>query len=152
MTEKKNDKKVRRRRRSAETSARIKDFVSYILEGMTKADAYRKAFNCQKKTAAAMAVNLYRQPDVQDMIQYAKQRAAQEIAERTSWTKEQSVTGLKEVISLCRESILRKMNMPAIVGITNAMKELNAMHNLTGKDINVSQSTVIFQNEDKLED
>lgn len=99
-----------------------------------------------------MAVNLYRQPDVQDMIQYAKQRAAQEIAERTSWTKEQSVTGLKEVISLCRESILKKMNMPAIVGITNAMKELNAMHNLTGKDINVSQSTVIFQNEDKLED
>ena len=141
-----------KKRRSADRLAKIQEAISLVLQGYTKADAYRKAFNCHKKTAAAMAVNLFRQADVQDMLECAKQRAAQQIAERTTWTREQAVEKLKGLISASEESLRRKMNMPAVIGITNAVKELNAMNNFTGKDINVSSSTVIFQGEDKLED
>lgn len=143
---------VSKRRRSADRLAKIQEAISLVLQGYTKADAYRKAFNCQKKTAAAMAVNLFRQADVQDMLECAKQRAAQQIAERTTWTREQAVEKLKGLISASETSLQRKFNMPAVIGITNAVKELNAMNNFTGKDINVSSSTVIFQGEDKLED
>lgn len=141
-----------KKRRSADRLAKIQEAISLVLQGYTKADAYRKAFNCQKKTAAAMAVNLFRQEDVQDMLECAKQRAAQQIAERTTWTREQAVEKLKGLISASETSLQRKFNMPAVIGITNAVKELNAMNNFTGKDINVSSSTVIFQGEDKLED
>ena len=141
-----------KKKRSAQKLAKIQEAISLVLQGYTKADAYRKAFNCQKKTAAAMAVNLFSEPDVQDMLECAKQRAAQQIAERATWTREQAVEKLKGLISASEASLQRKMNMPAVIGITNAVKELNAMNNFTGKDINVSSSTVIFQGEDKLED
>ena len=143
---------AQRKKRSAQKLAKIQEAISLVLQGYTKADAYRKAFNCQKKTAAAMAVNLFSEPDVQDMLECAKQRAAQQIAERATWTREQAVEKLKGLISASEASLQRKMNMPAVIGITNAVKELNAMNNFTGKDINVSSSTVIFQGEDKLED
>lgn len=131
---------------------KAKEIIALVLAGWNKAEAYKKVYNYKGRNASALVGGLFRQDYFKDMLECAKQRAAQEIAQRTAWTKEQATETLKDVIKECSTSLQRKMNMPAVVGITNAVKELNAMNNLTGKDINVSQSTVIFQDESKLED
>lgn len=139
-------------RHSQDTLNKAKEIIALVLAGWSKPDAYRKAYNYKGRNASILVGNLFRQDYFKDMLECAKQRAAQEIAQRTAWTKEQATETLKDVIKECSTSLQRKMNMPAVIGITNAVKELNAMNNLTGKDINVSQSTVIFQDESKLED
>lgn len=138
--------------RTKEKRIKIQEAISLVIAGYSKADAYRQAFEYKGRRAPQLANQLFNEPDVQDMLECAKQRAAQQIAERTIWTKEQATETLKGVIKECSAALQKKMNMPAVIGLTNAVKELNAMNNLTGKDINVSQSTVIFQDESKLED
>lgn len=135
-----------------ETLRKAKEIISLVLAGWSKSDAYRKVYNYKGKNAAKCVNILFNKPYFKDLLEYTKKRAAAEIAERTLWTKEQATETLKDVITACSTALRKKMNMPAVVGITNAVKELNAMNNLTGKDINVSQSTVIFQDEGKLED
>lgn len=145
----KDKKKVARRQDVLE---KMKKFVELVLSGYTKADAYRVAYNYHGKNATRCVTTLMKQDGVQDLFECAKQRAAQQIAERATWTKKQATETLKGVIKECSAALQKKMNMPAVIGLTNAVKELNAMNNLTGNDINVSQSTVIFQDESKLED
>lgn len=147
MIEKKDTKKHRQ-----EVLRKAQKIIELVLAGWQKADAYRKVYNYKGKNATRCVTTLFKQPYFQDMLECAKQRAAQQIAERAIWTKEQATETLKGVIKECSTALQKKMNMPAVVGITNAVKELNAMNNLTGKDINLSQSTVIFQDESKLED
>lgn len=131
----------------------IRKFLELLNEGVTKSDAYRQAFNSPKGAKVNTRANeLLRRQDVQELQVMIKQRMAQEIAQRTAWTQEQAVVTLKEVINIAMDTMRKKINMPSVVAVSNAVQELNKMSGLTGKDLQVAQQLVIFQGEERLKD
>lgn len=141
------------KRESLKKKQGIRRFLELLEEGVTKSDAYRQAFNPPKGAKVNTRANLLlRRPDVQDLQRMMKEKLALEAAQRTAWSQEQAITTLKEAIQIGMENMRRKISMPAVLAVTNAVQELNKMSGLTGKDLQVAQQLVIFQGEEKLKD
>lgn len=140
------------RRESLKKKAAIRKFLELLNDGVTKTDAYRTAFNTNARRACERANELLRRPDVQELQMMIKKRMAEEIAQRNAWSQEQAITTLKEAIQIGMDNMRRRISMPAVVAVTNAVQELNKMTGLTGKDLQVAQQLVIFQGEEKLKD
>ena len=141
------------KRESLKKKQGIRRFLELLEEGVTKSDAYRQAFNPPKGAKVNTRANLLlRRPDVQDLQRMMKEKLALEAAQRTAWSQEQAITTLKEAIQIGMDNMRRKISMPAVLAVTNAVQELNKMSGLTGKDLQVAQQLVIFQGEEKLKD
>ena len=144
--------KKTQRRESLKKKAAIRKFLELLNEGVTKTDAYRTAFNTKARRACERANELLARPDVQELQVMIKKRMAEEIVNRSAWSQEQAITTLKEAINIGMENMRRKISMPAVLAVTNAVQELNKMSGLTGKDLQVAQQLVIFQGEERLKD
>lgn len=141
------------KRESLKKKQCIRRFLELLNEGITKSDAYRQAFNPPKGAKVNTRANLLlRRADVQDLQRMMKEKLALEAAQRTAWSQEQAITTLKEAINIGMENMRRKISMPAVLAVTNAVQELNKMSGLTGKDLQVAQQLVIFQGEERLKD
>lgn len=141
------------KRESLKKKLGIRKFLELLEQGVTKSDAYRQAFNPPKGAKVNTRANLLlRRPDVQDLQRAMREKMALEVAQRNAWSQEQAITTLKEAINIGMENMRRKISMPAVLAVTNAVQELNKMSGLTGKDLQVAQQLVIFQGEERLKD
>jgi hypothetical protein len=92
-------------------------FAQSVAAGMTQADAYRTAYDCEKskpETVQNKGYALMQNGEVKARVEDLKA----EVAAKALWSREQSIEALKGVVS----------NPDRAGDITLAVKELNSMH------------------------
>ena len=95
-------------------------FASCIADGMTQADAYRKAFDAGKmkpETIHKRASELMANGEVAGRVSELRKA----LATKALWTREDSVRALEKAMAIAEAK-----DNPA--GLVAAVKELNAMH------------------------
>lgn len=111
-------------------------FAQAVSSGMTQADAYRSAYDCENSSDQTIydeASDLMRHPEVAPRVAALKA----ELAELALWTREQSVTVLKGVIV---EGDSKAGDKISAVKVLNDMQGFNAPNKL---DIAVTFPRVI---------
>lgn len=101
-------------------------FAQAVSSGMTQADAYRSAYDCEnskEQTIYDEASDLMRHPEVSPRVESLKA----ELAAKALWTREQSVTVLKGVIV---EGDSKAGDKISAVKVLNDMQGFNAPNKL----------------------
>lgn len=98
-------------------TAKQEAFAQAVASGMTQADAYRSAYDCENSSEATIydeASDLMRHPEVAPRVKELKDA----LAEMAIWTRRNSLEALSEIANGAEARANEKVS---------AIKELNAM-------------------------
>ena len=132
------------------------EFCQYLVGGMSAKDAYIKAYNYKGKNANINACYLKKRPGVAAYLEKVRESALKHDLTRGAWTREMAVDGLKEMVDAGLNSISAaragKVPLPAVIAVTNGIKELNLMHGYNAQNAQINAKLVFFDGEDEIKD